>query len=260
MSTEPSSVVTDPGLTGKVVVITGAVGGIGSAAAKLFAQNGSLVVAVDRSQTAIDALLEGLGPGHLGLAIDLVESGAPQRIVEAAVGQFGAIDVLAQVAAVLRRRHHITEVTEDDWDTQLDINLKSSFFLCRAVAERMVKQGSGGRVITFSSQGWWSGGYGGSVVYAASKGGVVSMTRGLARTYGAHGITVNAVAPGLVRTPMLLDGSMSEESLQRLIDDTPLGRLAEPEEVANVILFLASKQASFVSGATINVSGGLLMY
>jgi NAD(P)-dependent dehydrogenase (short-subunit alcohol dehydrogenase family) len=252
--------VADDGLADKTVVITGAAGGIGSAAARLFAQAGSHVVAVDRGQRAVDELLETLGSGHLGLGVDLIQPGAPERIVEATVRQFGSIDVLAGVAAVLRRRHHITEVTEDDWDAQLDVNLKASFFLCRAAAEQMVRQGRGGRIITFSSQGWWSGGFGGSVVYAASKGGVVSMTRGLARTYGPRGITVNTVAPGLVRTPMLLDGSMSDESLKRLIDDTPLGRLAEPEEVANVVVFLASKQASFVSGATINVSGGLLMY
>ena len=162
-------------------------------------------------------------------------------------------------AAVLRRRADIREITEEDWDAQLDTNLKASFFLCRSVAESMRAAGTHGRIVTFSSQGWWTGGFGGSVVYAASKGGIVSMSRGLARTYGPFGITVNSIAPGQAKTAMLLDG-IQPEVLDRMTADTPLGRIAEPSEIAGVAVFLASKHASFVSGATLNVSGGFLMY
>ena len=150
-------------------------------------------------------------------------------------------------------------MTEADWDLQLDLNLKGAFFLCRTVANAMRAQGTGGRIITFTSQGWWTGGFGGSVVYAASKGGIVTMTRGLARTYGPDGITVNSVAPGLVDTPMLMD-DLPEETFLALTKATPLGRVATPEELAGTVVFLASRHATFISGATINVSGGFLMY
>jgi NAD(P)-dependent dehydrogenase (short-subunit alcohol dehydrogenase family) len=159
----------------------------------------------------------------------------------------------------LRRRSNINDVTEEDWDVQIDTNLKASFFLCRAAAEAMVAQGQGGRIITFTSQGWWTGGFGGSVVYNAAKGGIVTMTRGLARNYGPQGITVNAVAPGQVLTSMLLEG-LSEETLQGMIKSTPLGRVAEPREIAGTVVFLASYHAGFITGATINLSGGFLMY
>jgi NAD(P)-dependent dehydrogenase (short-subunit alcohol dehydrogenase family) len=123
----------------------------------------------------------------------------------------------------------------------------------------MVEQGDGGRIIAFTSQGWQTGGFGGSVAYAASKGGIVSMTRGMARTYGPHGITVNTVSPGLVETPMLTDG-LSDEVYDSLKRQTPLGRVAEPHELAGTVVFLASRHAGYISGATINVSGGFLMY
>jgi len=160
---------------------------------------------------------------------------------------------------VLRRRNSVDEVTEEDWDLQLTTNLKAGFFLVRAAARAMIEQGKGGRIITFTSQGWWTGGFGGSVVYAASKGGVVSMTRGLARTYGPHQITVNSVSPGQARTRMLMEG-LKPEVLESMTNATPLGRIAEPEEIAGTVVFLASDHAKFITGATINISGGFLMY
>jgi len=167
--------------------------------------------------------------------------------------------VLANLAAVLRRRGSLDEVTEDDWDFQHDINLKAAFFLCRAAGNAMIEQGHGGRIITFSSQGWWTGGFGGSVAYAATKGGVTSMTRGLARTFGAHQITVNTVSPGQVHTPMLMNG-LSPEVYESMKKQTPLGYVAEPEELAGPVVFLASDHAKYITGSTINVSGGFLMY
>ena len=171
----------------------------------------------------------------------------------------GRLDVLAHVAAVLRRRGSIGEVTEDDWDAQLDTNLKAAFFLNRAVARLMRKQGRGGRIINFSSQGWLTGGFGGSVVYAASKGGIVSMSRGLARSLAGDGILINTVAPGAVDTQMMR-GGLSEEELQAFVGQIPLGRLAEPEEIAGAVVFLASDHVTYMTGATINVSGGQIMY
>ena len=123
----------------------------------------------------------------------------------------------------------------------------------------MRTQGRGGRIINFTSQGWWTGGFGGSVVYAASKGGIVSMSRGLARSYAKDKITVNTVSPGAVDTPMLRSG-LTEDQLAAQIAPIPMGYMAEPSDLAGTVVFLASDHAAYITGATINVSGGWLMY
>ena len=178
-----------------------------------------------------------------------------QRVIE----EFDHLYVLAHLAAVLRRRSDIDQVTEADWDVQLDTNLKATYFLSCATARFMKVRGCGGRIINFSSQGWWTGGYGGSLVYSASKGGIVSMERGLPRTYAPDGILVNVVSPGLVDTTMMR-GGMSEEALKALVKQIPLGRIATPDELTGTVLFLASDHASYITGATINVSGGFMVY
>jgi NAD(P)-dependent dehydrogenase (short-subunit alcohol dehydrogenase family) len=199
------------------------------------------------------------GPGrHSAVAADIADLSGHDALVSRAQAAAGSLDVLAHVAAVIRRSD-LEEVTEEDWELQEAVNLRATFFLNRAVARVMRAQGRGGRIVNFASQGWWTGGFGGSVVYAATKGGVVSMTRGLARTYGPDGIRVNCVAPGAVDTPMLRDG-MSEEALESFRAQIPLGRFAAPEELAGAVVFLASDHASYITGATLNVSGGQLMY
>jgi NAD(P)-dependent dehydrogenase (short-subunit alcohol dehydrogenase family) len=248
------------GLEGKGVIVTGAAGGIGRKVAEAFATTGARVLAVDVKQEAVDEVVAGLeGQGHLAMAADLRDLAGHGALVARARSAFGSLDVLAHLAAVLRRRGNIDDVTEEDWDVQLDTNLKASFFLCRAVAQALVEQGRGGRIITFTSQGWWTGGFGGSVVYNASKGGIVTLTRGMARIYGPHNITVNAVAPAQVITPMLMDG-LDEQIFQSMNRATPLGRAAEPGEIAGTVVFLASDHAAFITGATINITGGFLMY
>jgi NAD(P)-dependent dehydrogenase (short-subunit alcohol dehydrogenase family) len=247
------------GLEDRGVVVTGAAGGIGRAIVRAFATTGARVLAVDVDQSRLDAVLaECPGKGHASLVVDLTDLASHRSLVEHAVTELGGVYALAHAAAVLRRRSDIDAVTEEDWDFQLDTNLKATFFLCRAVASEMAA-GSGGRLILFSSQGWWTGGFGGSVVYSASKGGIVSMTRGLARTYGPKGITVNAVAPGQINTPMLLT-DLDPAVYERMTKDTPLGYVGEPDDIAGVVVFLASDHARYISGATINVSGGFLMY
>lgn len=249
------------GLEGKGVLVTGAAGGIGRSTAELFAACGARVCAVDLNGEAVRAVAASLGDSgrHLAIEIDLTDVTGHDQLLRRARERFGGLHTLVNAAAVLRRRSSITDVTEQEWDLQLDINLKASFFLSRAAAELMKEQGQGGRIINFSSQAWWTGGSHGSVVYAATKGGIVSMSRGLARTYGPHGILVNCIAPGLVDTTMLRDG-LRDEDLAALVRACPLGRLAQPAEVAKVAVFLASDHASYVSGATINVSAGGLMY
>jgi NAD(P)-dependent dehydrogenase (short-subunit alcohol dehydrogenase family) len=248
------------GLEGKGVIVTGAAGGIGRAVVSAFATTGAKVMAVDLEQAKVDEVVAGLeGTGHVGVAADLSDLTAHEPLVARARDELGNLYVLANLAAVLRRRGSVDEVTEDDWDFQHAINLKAAFFLCRAAGRAMIEQGQGGRIITFSSQGWWTGGFGGSVVYAATKGGITSMTRGLARTFGPHRITVNTVSPGQVHTPMLMTG-LAPEVYESMKKQTPLGYVAEPEEIAGPVVFLASQHAQYITGATLNVSGGFLMY
>jgi NAD(P)-dependent dehydrogenase (short-subunit alcohol dehydrogenase family) len=215
---------------------------------------------VDLDQDAVDEVVASLEePGrHISIASDLADLAAHEPLLSRAMEGLGRLDVLAHVAAVLRRRGTISEVTEDDWDAQLDTNLKAAFFLNRAAARLMREQGRGGRIINFTSQGWLTGGFGGSVVYAASKGGIVSMSRGLARSFAGDGILVNTVAPGAVDTQMMK--GLSEEDLQAFVSQIPLGRLAQPEEIAGAVVFLASDHAGYITGATINLSGGQIMY
>jgi len=176
--------------------VTGAGGGIGAEVAQALAESGAHVTAVDLSAKNLQQALGHLDPSSVTLfAGDLREHESHAAII-AAAQNFAPLYGLVNCAAVLRRRTDVREVTEDDWDYQHDINLKAAFFLCRATAETMREAGTRGRIVTFASQGWWTGGFGGSVAYAATKGGVVSMTRGLARTYGPAGITINSVAPG----------------------------------------------------------------
>lgn len=248
------------GLEGRGVMVTGATGGIGREVVKAFAATGARVMAVDLDQGKLDALADELeGEDHFGRAANLADVSCHRQLVDEARTRLGSLYALAHLAAVLRRRSNINEVTEEDWDYQLGTNLKATFFLCRTAAQAMVEDGQGGRIVTFTSQAWWTGGFGGSVVYAASKGGIVSLTRGLARTYGPQRITVNAVAPAQVHTPMLMTG-LAQEIYESMRRQTPLGYVAQPEEIAGTVVFLASRHAGYITGAVINVSGGFLMY
>jgi NAD(P)-dependent dehydrogenase (short-subunit alcohol dehydrogenase family) len=249
------------GLEDRGVVVTGGAGGIGREVAAAFASAGARVAVVDLDRERCEAVVAGLEAPerHLAIGADLGDLAGQEAVLRSVRDGLGRFDVLAHLAAVLRRRETIDDVTEEDWDVQLDVNLKATFFLNRWAARLFREQGNGGRIINFTSQGWWTGGFGGSVVYAASKGGIVSMSRGLARTLAPDGITVNTVSPGAADTTMMREGT-SDEALAGFIRMIPLGRMAQPSELAGIVLFLASDHASYITGATLNVSGGQLMY
>jgi NAD(P)-dependent dehydrogenase (short-subunit alcohol dehydrogenase family) len=246
-------------LKDKCVVVTGATGGIGRAVALAFAEIGVRVLAVDLKVDSLKELVETLpGIGHDIFPFDLARIDAQRELFDKAQSM-GGFQALVHCAAVLRRRSTIDEVTEDDWDFQLDINLKATFFLNRTARDVMKSHGTRGAIVNFSSQGWWTGGFGGSVVYAASKGGIVSMTRGLARSFAPEGIRVNVIAPGGIDTHMLTDGQ-SPEAMKSFMEMIPMARLGEPKEIAQAVVFLASSGSSYITGALLNISGGQLMY
>ena len=207
----------------------------------------------------MDALVGQLeGAAHRGIALDLRSEAEREKLLEVATIEGNAPYALIHTAALLRRRSSLDEVSEEDWDAQIDTNLKATFFLSRSFGNEMKRTGEG-RIVLFTSQSWMTGGFGGATVYATTKGGVVSMSRGLARSYGRDGVTVNAISPGQINTPMLLTG-LDPAIYEKMRQDTPLGYVGEPDDVAGTAVFLASTHARYITGAVINVSGGFLMY
>jgi len=247
------------GLEGRTVLVTGAASGVGRATALAFAETGARVVAVDVNETGLQETVEQLGEtDHLGITFDLTDTPGIPNLLARIESESGDLWALAHVAATLRRQP-LDEVTETDWDSQHDVNLKAGFFLNRSAGNAMVTSGRGGRIINFSSMAWLVGPSWGSDAYVASKAGVVAMTRGFARAFGPHGVLVNTIAPGQIDTPMQHTDT-PPEIVAAGTERCPLGRIGQPEELAAVVVFLASDHASFINGATINVSGGSVMY
>jgi NAD(P)-dependent dehydrogenase (short-subunit alcohol dehydrogenase family) len=251
----------DWGLAGRAVIVTGGAGAIGGAIAEGFAEAGARVAVLDRETQSAEAAAAALaGEGHAGFGADLAAVAGLPDLVAAIEARMGPCTVLCNVAGVIRRNPDLLSVTEAEWDGQHAVNLKAVFFLSQAFAARLIAAGRGGAIVNTTSQGWWSGGYAGSVVYNAAKGGVATMTRGLARAWAPHGIRVNALAPGLVETPMLVTPETTPAEVAALVAQIPLGRLGQPADHAGAAVFLASDLAAYVTGATLNVSGGFLMY
>jgi NAD(P)-dependent dehydrogenase (short-subunit alcohol dehydrogenase family) len=245
------------GLDGRGVIVTGSAQGIGAATTRAFAEVGARVYAVDVKEEALHEIVATLpGHGHRAVVFDLNELTGHQRLVEDATRDLGSLDAIVLAGAVLRREP-LTEVTEEGWDWQVDTNLKSTFFLARTVGEAMTAAGTRGSITTFTSIAARTGGVSPAPAYGASKGGVITLTFSLARHYGPAGIRVNSICPGFIDTPMQREGF--SPAAQAAIDATPLRRMAEADEVASVAVFLASRHASFVSGAIVNVSGGWYM-
>ena len=244
----------------KTVLITGATGAIGRAVAKGFADAGARVGVVDLEPAQCEEFAAELGSHHRGFGCDLTDTASLVPLVEKVEQTLAPIDVLVNIAGIIIRADDIFSINERDFDKQMAINLKAPFFLTQAVAKHMVDARRKGAIINYSSQGWMSGGFGGSVIYNAGKGGISTMTRGLARSWAEHNIRVNAVAPGLVETPMLGLDRMNDQQVDKMVESIPMKRLGAPQDHVGATLYLASDMAAYVTGATINVSGGFLMY
>ena len=242
-------------LESKVALITGGASGIGAACAARFSAEGARIVGVDL-QEPIDppawSKIEGAG-GLFISGVDVREEAAVERAVAAGVERFGRIDVLVNAAGVegVGPAH---ELSEADWDRCVDINLKGSFLVAKHVLRDMLPRGTGAIVHLASVEGLE--GMAGSLAYNASKGGVVLMTKNMALDYGPAGIRVNCLCPGLIETPLTKIVFDNEGIENAMVGWHALGRAGQPEEVANAALFLASDEASFVSGHALTVDGG----
>lgn len=241
-------------LQGRVSIITGAGGGIGRVAAQRFAEEGARVVAADvkgqAAQETADAL-HAAGAEALPVTVDVADRASVDAMVEAVLGRWGQIDVLVNNAGIMRDAR-LVKMTEDEFDSVIDVNLKGVYNCTQAVAPHMIARGSGRIVNTSSIVGVY--GNFGQTNYVAAKAGVIGMTKVWARELGRKGITVNAVAPGYIATEML--SSVPDKALELLLSRVPLGRLGDPLDVANAYLWLASDEARYVNGAVISVDGG----
>lgn len=252
---------------GKTCVVTGAAGGIGYAVCEAYASNGANVAMIDINQEALDTkaakLKEDYGTETLTLVIDLASVAEIREAAAKIEEKFGAIQALANCAGVSIYGDPLT-YTEEDWDKSLDTNLKGTFFLTQAVANNMVKNKVKGKIVSIASQAGVIGEPNGHA-YGASKAGVCMITQTLAIDLAQYGICVSAIAPGITKTGMIekyleeeapRQGMTKEEFEAFRCAEIPLKRFAEPREVADLIYFLSSEKASYLTGSTYNITGG----
>lgn len=250
-------------LQDKVALITGGAAGIGKATAIRFAEEGASVVICDVDTKSGEKTLKELGPDAAFFRVDVTDRGSVDSWVKSVLEKYGRIDVLVNNAGIVRdsllvkvkEGELIRQMPEDDFDLVVAINLKGVFNCTQAVAPAMIRQG-GGVILNASSIVGMDGNLG-QTNYIATKAGVIGMTKVWARELGRHNIRVNAVAPGFTATDII--SSVPDNILEGMMKRTPLGRLGQPLDIANAYLFLASDEASFISGNILRVDGGLVV-
>lgn len=241
-------------LTGKKALVTGASGGIGGAIAKALKEAGASVAISGTRVEALEALNNDLGGGCVILPCNLTDSAAVEALPGQAEEQLGGLDILVCNAGVTKDGLAM-RMKDEDFDSVIAINLKATFQLNRAVLRPFMKQ-RGGRIINISSVVAVMGNPG-QANYCASKAGMIGMSKSLAQEVSSRGITVNCVAPGFIKTAMT--DKLNEEQQKRITDNIPAGRFGLPEDIAAGVVFLASDNASYITGQTLHINGGLLM-
>ena len=250
-------------LKDKVALITGGAAGIGKATAQRFIEEGAKTVICDINTEVGEATVAELGPNAAFCQVNVTDRQAVQEWVDTVVEQYGRVDILVNNAGVLRDNmlvkvkdgELVKQMPEDEFDLVIAVNLKGVFNCTQAVAPYMIRQGSG-VILNASSVVGLDGNFG-QTNYVATKAGVIGMTKVWAREFGRSGIRVNAVAPGFIGTEMVMQ--MPERILEGMIKRVPLGRMGDPRDVANAYLFLASDEASFVSGTVLRVDGAIVI-
>jgi 3-oxoacyl-[acyl-carrier protein] reductase len=246
-------------LDGKVALVTGGASGIGAAVALALAEQGASVAvhyfssATDAEAVASTARMK--GTQSLEIQADLTKPGEADRVIEATVKKLGCLDILVNNAGFLVKRCPVVEMPDELFRTIMDVNLTSTFWMCRAALSRMLPKGAGS-IVNMASAAAFAGGGSGASIYAASKAAIVGFTRALAKEVGPKGIRVNAVAPGQIAT-QFHERFSTPEGRANTVKTIPLGREGTADEIAGAVVYLASPAASFVSGEVIGINGAM---
>ena len=243
-------------LEGKIAIITGAASprGIGKATAQLFAEHGARIAIVDLAAADPQAAAADVGPRHRGYACDLRDKTGCDATARQVIADFGCVDILVNNAAI-SRANRIMEIAPADYEEVLDINLRGTLYMSQALIPHFRERRSGVIVCLASVAAQRGGGIFGGPHYAASKGGVLSLAKAMARELAPDGVRVNAIAPSAIETD-IFQGQLSEERREQIRQSIPMGRLGQARDVAGVCLFLASNLSAYVTGAVIDVNGG----
>ena len=241
-------------------MISGAAGprGIGLATARLFAAHGAKVAILDLDLNAAHEAASSLGEGHLGLRCDVADAEACNSAIANVISRFGGVEILINNAGITQPVKTL-EIDADSWQRIMDVNLKGVLFLSQAVIPHMKSKGRGSIACMSSVSAQRGGGIFGGPHYSAAKAGVLGLAKAMAREFGPAGIRVNCVTPGLIKTDITGD-KLTPEMTADIIKGIPLGRLGEATDVANIYLFLASDLSAYVTGAVIDVNGGMLIH
>jgi len=242
--------------TGRVAIVTGAARGLGRAAAERLHERGASVVVHVRDQARADAVAQFIGERAYGVGVDIAADGASELIVQRTLDRFGRVDILVNNAA-LALTTRFPDLTPEEWRAALEVNLTVPFLLTRAVLPAMRAQHYG-RIVNVSSSAGRTVSTLGGAHYTASKAGLLGLTRAAAKELGKFGITVNAVCPGMIDTELTRE-SASAETLDRLASSYPVPRLGTAVEVADLICFVASEEAGYITGTSLDITGGDLM-